>query len=288
MAAILLLTTAPNTFALEMDWLSLGAREPKNTIISLTGSDTSRADATARLEQADIVDHCENFQPWSMDECLASWADEIGTTYSASANCSTGTIKTVSGRSYTFAGYWESDIGEGRTRWRDGGGAIVSTSTAAGGLGISQQWEVLCPTSRLDVSVNSAPETTIGDVVGIDHNGSFMWFDEKNGLLYYEKPKDSLSGLVTSGTVLFRGSPWSFDDGAFETSGTAYTFRKGCEPAAYAVSGGFVPTKDPSQNDTIVLKGAAPIREKNGCQVTGYSNNSANAVLVFDLHYGDF
>jgi hypothetical protein len=50
------------------------------------------------------------------------------------------------GKTYTLAGTWDnSGIGAGRTRWRDSSGKIVGRDNASGGLGISQQWEVLCP-----------------------------------------------------------------------------------------------------------------------------------------------
>ena len=64
----------------------------------------------------------------------------------ASADCTRGRITAVDGQTYTLDGVWDdSDIGAGRTRWRDGAGAIVGRDNASGGLGISQQWEVLCP-----------------------------------------------------------------------------------------------------------------------------------------------
>jgi hypothetical protein len=40
---------------------------------------------------------------------------------------------------------WTTDIGRGRSRWRDPTGKVVGQDNASGGLGIAQQWEVLCP-----------------------------------------------------------------------------------------------------------------------------------------------
>lgn len=122
-------------------------------------------------------------------------------------------------------------------------------------------------------------------IVGIDHNGSLMWHDAQQGLLYYDRPKASLDGLADRGTILFQGEPWSFD-GDFIMRGTAYTFRKGCAPAPYAVEGGFV-GGGPDRLDRIVLRGASPIRQKGGCAILGYTNDSPNAELVFQLNYGD-
>ncbi|MBJ3785449.1 hypothetical protein [Devosia sediminis] len=123
-------------------------------------------------------------------------------------------------------------------------------------------------------------------IAGIDHNGSLMWHDAAQGVLYYDRPKASLDGLVERGTVLFQGAPWSFE-GEFSMSGTAYTFRKGCAPAPYHVEGGLVPGADPSMPDRIVLRGASPKREQGGCAVVGYTHDSPNAELVFQLNYGD-
>lgn len=70
-------------------------------------------------------------------------------------------------------------------------------------------------------------------------------------------------------------------------AGTAYTFRKGCPPAPYAVSGGFVAGATIYDHDRIILRGASPVREKNGCALVGYTTDSGNAELIFTLNYGD-
>ncbi len=125
-----------------------------------------------------------------------------------------------------------------------------------------------------------------GALAGIDHNGSLMWFEQARGVLYYDRPKPALAGIVEPGTVLFRGKAWNFDVGSV-LEGTAYTFRKGCDPAPYAVSGQVEAGTSPNLPVRIVLRGPSPIRAKNGCAVLGYTQDSSNAVLVFDLHYGD-
>jgi len=66
--------------------------------------------------------------------------------YKASADCTAGRISPIDGNRYTLAGVWDNkDVGVGRSRWRDASGRIVGRDNASGGLGISQQWELLCP-----------------------------------------------------------------------------------------------------------------------------------------------
>lgn len=144
------------------------------------------------------------------------------------------------------------------------------------------------PAAAPDVPVGMPAEpvwSRADSIVGIDHNGSLMWHDAQQGVLYYERPKSSLGGLAERGTILFQGEPWSFD-GDFTMRGTAYTFRKGCAPAPYAVEGGFV-AGGADKPDRIVLRGASPVRAKGGCAILGYTNDNPNAELVFQLNYGD-
>lgn len=113
-----------------------------------------------------------------------------------------------------------------------------------------------------------------------DHNGSLMRLDDNGGsvTIRYQNPKPSLRKHgVHRGTVLFRGR---FEGRGL--AGVAYVFRQGCEPAAYNVSG------PASGGGRIYLAGAAPIRQKGSCRVTGYSERSGNARLVFDEFQGDY
>ncbi|MCE7028137.1 hypothetical protein [Jiella avicenniae] len=112
-----------------------------------------------------------------------------------------------------------------------------------------------------------------------DHNGSLMRLDDSGGrvTIRYETPKRGLAKHgVRPGTVLFRGR---FEGRGL--AGVAYVFRQGCEPAAYNVAG------PATGGGTIYLTGAAPIRAKGSCRVTGYSENSGNARLVFEEFQGD-
>lgn len=131
----------------ESDWLSLGSKHWAPTITAKSGIGTAHAVAEARVTRKEIQGWCAN---WSPDDkgCVARElaSDAAKQTYRASADCTRGRITAVDGGTYTLDGVWDaSDIGAGRTRWRDGGGKIVGRDNASGGLDVSQQWEVLCP-----------------------------------------------------------------------------------------------------------------------------------------------
>lgn len=113
-----------------------------------------------------------------------------------------------------------------------------------------------------------------------DHNGSAMVVNPVDGTIVYREPKRSISGTVKPGTLLFKAdTPWDpYDDKAI-VEGTAYVFKKGCKPAPYEVSG------RQEGWHTLILKGAAPVRAKNGCSVVGYKMNG-NSTLKF-ISWGD-
>lgn len=150
MIAIVLLVLvfgSSTAHAEESGWLSLGAKGWSPSITSKSGIGTAHATAEAKATRQDIVDWCASWTPNATD-CVAREmaTDEVKQTYRASADCTRGTITPVDGAHYTFAGVWDaSDIGAGRTRWRDAAGQIVGRDNASGGLAISQQWEELCP-----------------------------------------------------------------------------------------------------------------------------------------------
>ena len=101
-----------------------------------------------------------------------------------------------------------------------------------------------------------------------NHNGSQMLLQSNgsNRTISYLYPRPGIS--AQPGQVVFQGRRIGN-----RYVGTAYTFRRGCQPAAYRVSGRL------GSETRIVLRGAAPRR--SGCQVIGYSNRSGNARLVF-------
>jgi hypothetical protein len=120
-------------------------------VFSKSGIGTANAVAEARVTRAEIEGWCENWTPGDRGRVQRELSsDAVRRTYRASADCTRGRITAVDGNSYTLAGCWDhSDIGGGRTGWRDASGRIVGRDNASGGLGISQQWEVLCPESRV-------------------------------------------------------------------------------------------------------------------------------------------
>ena len=120
-----------------------------------------------------------------------------------------------------------------------------------------------------------AQDSMFGHGVYWYHNDSAMTIlrDGRSLQIRYADPRSSLRRHgVRRGTVLFRGQ---ITGGRIR--GTAYTFKRGCQPASYNVSGRLV--SEGYGVNTIVLRGAAPIRE--GCEVVGYTRNSSNARLEF-------
>ena len=105
------------------------------------------------------------------------------------------------------------------------------------------------------------------------HNGSTMRWHSSGQYrrISYYNPRPGLP--VSPGTVLFEGQ--RVGNTMF---GTAYVFKRGCPPAPYEVSGNI----NPANQTHVVLFGAAPIRQRGGCRVVGYTNNSRNARLEFN------
>ena len=129
-------------------WLANPIREePSPAIVSLKGAGTANANAEARMTQQAINDHCvANPQHYpSAAACLKQLQTQFGNKiFRASADCTAGSITTTGDMSYTLDGLWDnSDIGAGRTRWRDADNNIVGRDLANNGLHISQQWETL-------------------------------------------------------------------------------------------------------------------------------------------------
>lgn len=131
------------------------------------------------------------------------------------------------------------------------------------------------------LSVSSNEASDLVDMRSLfDHNGSDVRISPSSGEIVYERPKKGISGTVKPGMLLFKAStPWDPYDNNAPIEGTAYVFKKGCEPAPYQVSG------HQQGWHTLVLRGAAPVRDKNGCRVIGYKMNS-NATLKF-VSFGD-
>lgn len=238
---------------------------------------TAKARVTPQTARAWCLDFPTNSS--TVEECTASVLEsERNTAYVASANCDTGEMTSHHGEKLLFDGFISShDMWNGYVAMLDmETGKRLDTSNAAGGVFRGSQWRTLCP---LVLPYMQSPVTSvfkpdkdyspIGGFVG--HNGSSMFLDQQLHTIRYSTPKSSLAGLIEPDTVLFRG--WIIWGERAE--GVAYTFKKGCPPAPYHVSGEF------PRSPHLILNGEAPIRE--GCKVVGYTAKSKNARLVFDL-----
>jgi len=127
--------------------LSLGSKHWAPTIFKKSGIGSANASAEAKVIREEIEGWCANWSPGDKGCVQRELSSEAAQkVYRASADCTRGRITAVDGKTYALAGTWDhTDIGGGRTRWRDAAGKIVGRDNASGGLGISQQWEVLCP-----------------------------------------------------------------------------------------------------------------------------------------------
>lgn len=146
-AGILVLGAAGSATTAQ-EWLAICGKCITPSIFSKTGIGTANAIALARVTPRDAEGYCANWQPGAdqaacVREQLAT--PEAQETYRASADCIAGRITPIDGKTYRLDGAWRGGIGDGRTRWRDASGRVVGRDNASGGLGISQQWELLCP-----------------------------------------------------------------------------------------------------------------------------------------------
>jgi hypothetical protein len=86
--------------------------------------------------------------------------------FRATADCTAGRITTTVDLTYTLDGLWDkSDVGAGRTRWRDADGNIVARDLVNNGLHISQQWETLCPAEVTPALIARAAQARGGPAV---------------------------------------------------------------------------------------------------------------------------
>ncbi len=149
--------------------------------------------------------------------------------------------------------------------------------------GVTEAKPVSHPGSNGIGTLSSVEVIDIASLDGIpyDHNGSIMIVDGAKGVIVYDRPKSSIAGTVKRGTVLFRGKPWDMNnpDGAL-IDGVAHTFKKGCDATEYPVRGRYQVIYGMSQ---FTLEGAAPVRSKANCDITGHSMTSGNAKLKFDI-----
>jgi hypothetical protein len=138
---------------------------------------------------------------------------------------------------------------------------------------VNSKGEAAAPqdTSSLPRTTDAAPPSSYQPAI---HNGSQMqlstWQDGTVEIAY-ATPRPGLS--VNKGTLLFHGVAKGT-----HYSGTAYTFKSGCPPAPYPVTG--------VRNDKrqfLMLTGAAPSRDPLSCDVVAASRQSKHATLIFDV-----
>ena len=133
-------------------------------------------------------------------------------------------------------------------------------------------WFGFSPGTATAQNTMFAPEPTswIGAVYGAWHNGSRMSVDTYAGTVY-TAPRSGMARTVSPGQVLFTGTFYA--DGWVD--GTTFTFKRGCAPLPYRVSG------ERFGDGTIVLRGIAQRRDPNSCRSLGLNPNSPHGELVF-------
>ncbi len=268
---------------LDRDVISTGSNKSPGAMIferSDFGGEASTARARVTLSTA--RNWCAGWQPGTeaqVEDCAKGVvAQEGGKVYESRANCVTGELWSFDGRKYLFDGRVEgSRFDDGNIAIKDAEtGKRIGTDNAANGLGYAVEWLALCPFGTpydrvpVENTLHIGPDyQPYGMPAG--HNGSDMFFDQRQQIIYYTRPKASISGTISENTVLFHG--WITPGSGMQ--GVAYTYKKGCKPAPYIVQG------YDQGGDRMVLTGKAPVRK--GCDVVGYTDSSPNARLVFEL-----
>ncbi len=143
LAAVLLgsSTGAGIAHAAESEWLSLCGQCVNPSVTSKSGVGTDHAVAEGKVTRQDALDWCKNWRPdGKPDPCVKEQLTAAGNkVYRATANSSAGRLTAIDGKSYALAGAWTSDVGRGRSSWRDPAtGAIVAQDEESGGLALSQ------------------------------------------------------------------------------------------------------------------------------------------------------
>ena len=144
-AAILLAFTAPVLAAAEAEWLALCGKCLNPTVTAKTGVGTEQAMAEARVTREAAQAWCANWQPDDKTCLKQQLSGEQNKVYRASADCLHGRLRAVDGNAYGLAGFWTSEVGRGRSKWKGADGSVVGQDEASGGLALAQQWELLYP-----------------------------------------------------------------------------------------------------------------------------------------------
>ncbi len=162
LAPALLLLAGLSGPAMAEEWLALCSKCLSPSVMSKSGIGTANAQATARITEAGARAWCDNWQPGD-NTCLREQMStpEAKQTFRATADCPAGRITAIDGNTYRRDGVWpRGDIGAGRARFRDAAGRVVGRDNASGGLGIAQQWELLCPVSAAARPAPPPPRAT--------------------------------------------------------------------------------------------------------------------------------
>ncbi|WP_294642456.1 hypothetical protein [uncultured Aureimonas sp.] len=253
------------------------------TLTASSGIGTAKARIRSEVREADVAEYCEREvgDPTRLLACLADTRKtDLGTALTASADCTAGRIRNVDDADYRIVGIWGREdptgVAIGTPKFSRADGSIVSTDHASGGRELATNWLLLCG-DKVPAATKGAVKVSAaaGDVLGepFMHNGSMMTIDVHSGTIAYAEPKSAIRRSVPKGAILFRGDM----SNPRRVHGTAFTFRYGCEPAAYDVTGAFAD----GYASTLTLRGRAPVRAESGCAITGYSTSSPNSRLIF-------
>lgn len=264
--------------------LPTASKMPSAKIFEWSDYAGEKSTAKGRITFEDARENCAAFDSMLDEQGLKACAEatvDDGSVWEATANCHTGDMWTQ-GQHYKFDGPYEEGFFAGYVSMKDmATGEKVGWDNASGGTYLGTTWRVLCPlvTPYDVIPVNTTykegpNDVRMGEIIG--HNDSVMFHHEGKGIIVYDSPKDSIAGFIKENTVLFRG--WLVPGEWVE--GVAFTFKKGCAPAPYHVSGR-LDNKYETEYPSMILRGKAPVRE--GCEVVGYSEDSPNAKLIFDL-----
>ncbi|MEB2846818.1 hypothetical protein [Endobacterium cereale] len=263
--------------------MAVHPKEPFAEIYLAEGIGSENARIESNFTEQTKQQWCDSWRPGDGD-CLKSFDGSDEKAFKASANCKAGILIDPDGREVEFAGHFRGDkLFNANFQFREKStGSVVGQDNAAGGQVLAGLWADLCPlgapydilplSAKIDTNAPVESLRQMADnpmAASIGHNGSVMKIDPDLGIITYFQPKNK---SIERDTVLFRGQGILSGN----VSGIAYTFKKGCEPAPYYVSG------HEDDRGRLVLIGKVPVRE--GCKVIGYTENSANAKLVFEYY----
>lgn len=248
-AAVMVVTSSDMTLPVRPD-----APYP---IFESSGLGTADAKASARQTKESMLDWCQNYRPGDdMDECVKSNIDND--TYSAMANCQTGSLTDTDGSKYQYLGQEKDETWLNYPTFKDSSGKKVQMSYAGGGIGIAATWWTLCPNvtpydiQPLKTSFNSGDLSK--EVKAATLNGQKMTIDYGNGVIVDAEGKLFFRGMISKdGPVV----------------GLVYTQKEGCDPVSAIASG--QTNIDANRKRSIDFLVTEP--KMDGCEVVGHEDN---------------